>query len=387
MSDRPAVLVLGTADWDQPIATNQHYVARALAEELDVTFVESIGLRRPELSARDVRRVVARVRGARSDLAPRARPAGMAVLSPTVVPHHTGPVRALNARLLRRLVEPWLRRPGPRVLWAYSPVTYGLERLADVTVYHCVDLLAEVPGISADAVGAGERALAGAGAVAVASSPVVREHLERVGFAAPLLWPNVADVATITAARPADPAAGRSARAVFAGNLSPTKVDFALLRALVEAGVDLHLAGPVAEGGGAAGAEVASLVRSGATHHGLLSLDELARLYWTATVGLVPYLLNPYTTGVSPLKTFEYLAAGLHVVSTPVPAVTPVQGDVTVASTTAGYVDAVRLAVDPDPASLDRRSTLARAHGWDLRGAQARALVAQHVGAREHSDG
>ena len=57
---------------------------------------------------------------------------------------------------------------------------------------------------------------------------------------------------------------------------------------------------------------------------------ELAHLYRQCTVGLIPYVVNDYTQGVSPLKTYEYLAAGLCVVSTGVPSVSPVAGDVVV---------------------------------------------------------
>jgi teichuronic acid biosynthesis glycosyltransferase TuaH len=52
-ADTVNVLVLGTAEWNSPIATNQHYVVRELARAHDVRFVESMGLRRPRLDGRD----------------------------------------------------------------------------------------------------------------------------------------------------------------------------------------------------------------------------------------------------------------------------------------------------------------------------------------------
>jgi glycosyltransferase involved in cell wall biosynthesis len=377
--DEPWVLVLGTADWDQPIATNQHFVTRELAREFRVTFVESLGLRRPQVSRRDLRRVRRRLTGARTGAVSRPRPDGVEVLSPRLVPVHVGPVRGFNRAALHRLVGRWSGHRGPRVLWTYSPQTYGLETSA-ATMYHCVDLLAEVPGIPPRVVLDGERQLSGSGAQAAACTELVRDHLRTVGFADPMLWPNVADVDVYRdAAARSEPVRGR---AVFAGNLSPSKVDFGLLEAVARAGVDLHLAGPVAEGGGSAGVEVRRLAAAGATVHGVLAPVELAELYAGATVGLIPYVLNPYTRGVSPLKTYEYLAAGLCVVATPLPGVQPLDGDVLVRSGQE-FVDAVvEHAAVPAAAVVDRRVGEAEQHSWTARGEVVRATVRRLVEAR-----
>ncbi|MBO9553127.1 glycosyltransferase [Cellulomonas sp.] len=377
----PWVLVLGTADWDQPIATNQHFAARELAREFRVTFVESLGLRRPQLSARDLQRV--RRRLTRGRTAPggarRDRPPGLDVVSPVILPYHRGPSRAVNRRVLHRSVAPWVRHPGPRVLWTYSPETYGLESVASGALYHCVDLLAEVAGISATVVERGERRLVGCGARAAATSDVVHDHLRRAGFADVLRWPNVADVAVF---RDGSRTLGERhpGRAVFAGNLTASKVDFALLERLAGSGTDVHLAGPVAQGGGSAGAELRRTLDAGATYHGMLEPEQLADLYRSASVGLIPYLSNPYTRGVDPLKTYEYLAAGLAVVSTPLPSVREVDGDVVVRPADDGYVDAVaRYGSEPDAAVRARRLALAEEHSWERRGTELRAVARELV--------
>jgi hypothetical protein len=163
---------------------------------------------------------------------------------------------------------------------------------------------------------------------------------------------------------------------VFAGNLSRNKVDFELLHVLVRAGLDVHLAGPIAEGGGGAQDAVAQLTAEGAVYHGLLDPTSLAELYWTSSVGLIPYELNEYTRGVSPLKTYEYLAAGLAVVSTPLPSVPEVDGAVVVAASRDDFVRAVighAAATNSDVHSS--RVLLAAGHGWASRGEQARELV------------
>ncbi|WP_172657625.1 glycosyltransferase family protein [Demequina maris] len=175
-------------------------------------------------------------------------------------------------------------------------------------------------------------------------------------------------------------AESRLERAVFAGNLSSSKVDFQLLGMLLEAGVELVLAGPISEGGGDDRDAVDELLRRGASYVGQLPLNELGRLYRTSTVGLIPYELNPYTRGVNPLKTYEYLASGLAVVSTAVPAVEPRSSDVTVAADADSFVAAVKTAIHhPDEATVARRGHLAASHGWRQRGVAARALVSESL--------
>ncbi|MGR6317644.1 glycosyltransferase [Micromonospora soli] len=376
------VLMLGTAEWDAPIATNQHYVARELARTTTVTFVESLGLRRPRLNRNDVVRMAGRVRkavGEREAPAHRPRPAGAQIVSPLVLPVHRAPTRPLNRALLRRATGRWLTSARPRVLWTFTPVTYGLEEAADVVVYHCVDLLATFPGVDGVAVARGERRLSARTAVAIATSTAVHQHLVTAGFPRVELLPNVADVSVFTGA--SRPAAERRPAVLFSGNLTVHKLDMRLLEAVATAlrgHGELLLAGPLAAGGGSFDAELRRLQELGARHVGVLTPAQLAELAGTCAVGLIPYEINDYTRGVSPLKCFEYLSSGLAVLSTRLPAVTELAR--TNSHVTAAEADdfpaRLRELLQPvtDPV-LDARMASAAEHGWAGRGALLRDLL------------
>lgn len=279
----------------------------------------------------------------------------------------------MNARLLNGDGGLWSQVRPIDMLWTFAPVTYGLGEGIPV-VYHCVDLYAEVPGIDAGVVADGERKLAAAGALAIGTSPVVVEHLRDVGFEAVLEWPSTAHVQPFL-----DAAAVRSGprrpSALFAGSLRADKVDFALLSALVNAGVELHLAGPLTEGGTDGRALLDSLTRLGAIYHGTLGPAELADLATRCTVGIIPYVLNPYTLGVSPLKTFEYLGAGLGVVATALPGVSPVAGHVWVESSAEAFVQRVRQASRLSETEIDARRRIAAPWTWDGRRADIADVV------------
>jgi len=377
------VLVLGTAEWDAPIATNQHYVARELARTADVVFVESLGLRRPTLRRDDVLRMASRVRRAfagQPDRVRRARPERTSVVSPLVVPLHRAPTRPLNRAILRRAAGEWLRTAAPRVLWTFTPVTYGLEADADVVVYHCVDLLGTFPGVDAVAVAHGERLLSSRDVVAIATSRAVEEHLRAVGFPRVVLLPNVADVSMF--ARASRPAAQRRPAVLFAGNLSVHKLDVTLLEDIATGLRDrgeLLLAGPLGAGGGGFGAQLRRLESLGARYLGILTPEQLAEVAGACAVGLIPYAINEYTRGVSPLKCFEYLASGLAVLSARVPAVEEVaqaNPHVVIADAT-DLTDALHRALGPvTDETIEDRLASATSHGWHERGRVLRDLLA-----------
>ncbi len=390
LGDTPVanVLILGTAEWDSPIATNQHYVARELARTTKVTFVESLGLRRPKLRRDDVVRMASRVRRAFGDReetsARRPRPVGAQIVSPLVLPVHRAPTLPVNRALLRRATSDWLASPRPRVLWTFTPVTYGLENAADVAVYHCVDLLATFPGVDGVAVGRGERSLSSRAAVAIATSKAVQEHLATTGFPRIELLPNVADVSVFTAA--SRPAAERRPAVLFSGNLTVHKLDLRLLESVATAlsgRGELLLAGPLAAGGGNFDAELRRLEQLGARHLGVLTPSQLAEVAGTCAVGLIPYSINDYTRGVSPLKCFEYLSSGLAVLSTGLPSVTELartNPSVTVAEADDFAARVVELLQPVGDNVVTERMTSAAEHGWEGRGAILRRLLETELG-------
>jgi hypothetical protein len=321
-------------------------------------------------------------------LARRPRPERTRVVSPLVVPLHRAPTRPINRALLRRATSAWLTSTSPRILWTFTPVTYGLEAVADVVVYHCVDLLGTFPGVDAWAVARGERLLAASGAVAIATSAAVEDHLRAQGFPRVILLPNVADVSVFADA--GRPSAERRPAVLFAGNLSVHKLDIPLLESIatcLRGYGELLLAGPLGAGGGGFSRELRRLESLGARHLGVLTAEQLAGVAGTCTVGLIPYAVNDYTRGVSPLKCFEYLASGLAVLSTRLPMVeglTRVNSHVVTADATDLPARLPDLLRPVDDETIASRVATATAHGWDERGRVLRDLLASELSGRRH---
>lgn len=82
-------------------------------------------------------------------------------------------------------------------------------------------------------------------------------------------------------------------------------------------------------------------------------------------VGVIPFRADdPFVQGINPNKVYQYLAAGLPVITTPVLDLQESAPDLLFATTTDELTCALERALDA-PADRARRRALARAHDWD----------------------
>ena len=368
------IVCLGFAEWDAELWTNQQHLMARLARRNRVLFVESLGLRRPRLAGRDLRRMARRV--GRAVAGARAVD-GLHVLSPMVIPIHGRPrIRTLNAGLLRTQVGRAARSLGLErpLLWSYVPqADWLVETLRpSAIIYHCVDDIAAQKGVQAAAFRSAETHFAARADLVLASAPALAERMrtlnDRVFYA-----PNVADTerfATALHDGPTDAAIAAlpRPRIVFTGAVVATKLDLDLLGGVARTRPDwtIALVGPV--GAGDPRTDISSIERLPNVHLlGARSYDALPQVLRGADVALVPYAINELTRSVFPMKIYEYLAAGLAVVTTPLPALAQTSG-VFVAADTPATVAAIERALAEDgPEARLARSRAVRGNSWDAR--------------------
>jgi teichuronic acid biosynthesis glycosyltransferase TuaH len=84
-------------------------------------------------------------------------------------------------------------------------------------------------------------------------------------------------------------------------------------------------------------------------------------------VGLIPYVRVRHTVGSNPAKLYEYLAAGVPVVTTDLPLLRYFSDVISVASDSASFLSSVQVAIEngKDPEDARRRRKVATLHSYD----------------------
>jgi glycosyltransferase involved in cell wall biosynthesis len=300
------------------------------------------------------------------------------VLSPVIVPLHTNRVvRALNSELLTRYVSWAVRRLGLRrpVLWSFVPQAEVLLDRFEFSqiLYYTDDDYPAKAGIDAESFLAAERRFAPRADVILASAPelVTRMRALNDNVFAQALEPGAID---------AELAALPGPRIVFIGAILAAKIDLELVIALARLRPQWSFAfvGPIGPGDPRTNVDslrdVPNIQLLG--HRPYEQLPDVLR---GADATIVPYLLDGEMRSVFPMKTYEYLAAGRPVVSTPLETLEDVP-EVIKAATAEEFAARLQEAIEGDTEALrTERSRGAQSHSWESRLDQiAVALRASH---------
>jgi glycosyltransferase involved in cell wall biosynthesis len=364
-------VLLYAPPWAGPTRFSKHHLASYLARRgARVLYVEApltpLGLKRG-------RRFVA-------DLRATLRPPAM-VDDHLWVRRHFTPVpyhavtrltsrRAAN-RLGQALLAPVLRRDFAQLGLRLPVLIAGLPHAADVlgrlpsqlVVYHCADDYASVRGFPST-LPALEADLCRRADLVVTTSETLCQT--RAQFNPHTYWiPNGADIEHFST--PATPAPelskARGPIVGFVGGLSEW-VDLDLVASLARQRPEwtFVLVGPASIDTSAIGSlpNVRLL--------GPRAYADLPAYLAAMDIGLIPFKRTEVTFHADPIKAYEYLAAGLPVVATDMPALRRLSRVVSLADSAEGFVDAIQsaIAAGRDSGRAERQAEAQR-HSWTSR--------------------
>jgi glycosyltransferase involved in cell wall biosynthesis len=276
------------------------------------------------------------------------------------------------------------------VIWAGTPspaLVAALDRLPSrLLVYDCLDAVAAFrPG--QPEVEAAEATLARRADVVLATSPELEARMRRHNPRT-VLVPNAADYdhfsrRVAAAELPAELRGLPRPLIGYVGELAAW-FDTDLIQGLARRHPEwsIVLVGP-------ATAEVRRALPDANVHFlGRRPYSELPRYLAGFDCCLIPFRACPLTAAVSPVKLYEYLAAGKPVVSTPLPSVLPFAKEVLVAADER-FLEAVEEAVTGrnDVVASEARRRRARAHTWDQRVARILEALQAAEAARPGAEG
>jgi glycosyltransferase involved in cell wall biosynthesis len=325
-----ACILFSTADWDSPYWTNKQHTAKQFAQSgVLVLYVESIGLRRPNLgSVIDLRRIIRRL--ARWFDGVHCVEKNIYVLSPLVFPflHRYDAIKWINGVLVKAAITSFMKNQyledSETIIWTYHPYSKRLMPRGNYlsVIYHCVDNLGSIPNIDGDDFNKEERQFLEKAHIVFVTSLELFRHCSAYNQNTHY-YSNVVDFDHFSKAHnsneiPYDIVKIPRPIIGYVGSLSDLKVDFSLLFevALKSENCELVLIGLEREGQSDPYLKKLKTLKN--VHLlGYKKYKELPSYLKYFDVGLLPALRNDYTKSMFPMKYYEYIAAGVPVVSTP----------------------------------------------------------------------
>ncbi|HTX68666.1 MAG TPA: glycosyltransferase [Thermoleophilia bacterium] len=278
----------------------------------------------------------------------------------------------------------WMTMPGP-LMWPR-------DRESAVLVYDCMDRWSDFPDILSDAderrlVAEQERQLLAAADVVFCSAAGLFESKRRMVSGAIHLVRNGADVEHFVSRGRSVPTDMVQLPRPIVGYVGAVAdwIDFELLRAVARLRPQWSfvLIGPVFKGMRMGDTTVLRPILDVANVYllGPRAYEEVPAYLEAFDVATIPFKLNGLTEDTNPIKVYEYLAAGVPVVSTPLPEVLSLPG-VGVASTAAEFVEQCEIAsrVRSDADALPERVGTAVRNSWEARAEVAWAAISEFTG-------
>ena len=358
--DRTIVCIASSWDYDP---TSKHQIMKILARRNMVVWVNHHGTRRPKATIADCRAVGSVLRRVARGVQHVNH--NMVQVTPVVIPGASAAAcRTFNRRMLVSCIRRGLRalrgaRQRPIQVWSFAPdVPYLVGALGEERfVYYCVDEFSEFEGVDRRRIQSVEVELLESADVVIASSERLQQSKSPIRPDIALVRHGVDYDHFATAWRtsletPTDLADIAQPIFGFFG-LIHHWIDRALLAevARLRPSYSFVLIGECAD-------DVAMLESRPNVH--LLGRRPYAALpaYCRAfTAGLMPFARTKLTEHVNPIKMREYLAAGLPVISTPLPEARLYPQAVTVVDTPEQFAEACDREVRR--AGTDRTATIA----------------------------
>lgn len=100
---------------------------------------------------------------------------------------------------------------------------------------------------------------------------------------------------------------------------------------------------------------------------GTFPFEEMPRVMSAFDVCMVPHVVSPFTESLSPLKLYEYLAAGLPIAATPVPGFRDYSQWIHLADSPEAMIEAIAKALKEPKRNRKQRQAIAEIHSWDAR--------------------
>lgn len=351
--------------------TSKHHVMRELAKTRHVLWVNWHASRRPSLNRRDLRGIVHKLKQIGRGVTKVSD--RLWVMTPFVLPLPSSRLARRINRFLVALQLRWVLRrlPAQRQLWSFTPdVADLLGKFGEKErVYYCVDEFSAFPGYDVETIRGLEKRMCESSDLVITTSGRLYETKRPLNPETTIYVPH-----GVLYERFAQAASPDYPEADDIRHLPRPRVGFF---GLLHEWWDLDLMAEIAKRKpewsfvfvGQADCDISRFQDVPNMHFvGRRAHEDLPAYCRSFDVAVIPHKLNELTRSMNPIKLLEYLAAGLPVVSSPLPEAAAYSPDVCCAQGVDEWVAALTAAIgDRNITSDRRRSRLASGEDWSVR--------------------
>tara|TARA_S200000501_G_scaffold152435_1_gene143720 strand:- start:435 stop:1595 length:1161 start_codon:yes stop_codon:yes gene_type:complete len=320
-------LIISTADWDSPIQTNKQYVSKEIAKLGNrVLYIESLGVRKIQIKKKDILRIFKRI--INNLLIIKQKEKNIWVLSFILFPGATNKRIILINKIIfnfNLFIAMKLLKFKKDYLWTYNPLTslYLDINKFNSSIYHAVDAIEYQPFMPKDLIKRQEIILSKkVDKIFVTSKNIInklKKYNSNISY-----FGNVCDyehfsksLSTHIDDIPPDIKSISKPIIGFIGSISEYKLNYKLIYDVAKSLKEINFVfiGPTDDS---------------VNHSNLSRIKNLKNVYLLGfrkykdlpsycaffDVAWLPLIHNNYTKSMFPMKFFEYLAAGLPIVST-----------------------------------------------------------------------
>lgn len=379
-------LIVFSDEWGRHPSSCEHIVKILLGYGNRVIWVNTIGMRTPQLTLYDMFRSIEKLARwvKNASIKQRRHSDKLTVLDPIMLPYNNIPIiRHLNKLSVNRSLTTAINYAecnNPIVVASVTNVAdyVGLCN-ASAVVYYCVDDYVEWPGIDKRLVVEMEENLLKASDLVLATADDLCRKKERAGKT-PYFLPHGVDFDHFNVSRsflsPSELLRGIKPPIIgFFGAISAW-LDFELLEYTATARPDWSfvLIGPVDTDAGKL-CNIPNIHLVGKVPYG-----ELPRQAIHFDVGIIPFVINELTISVNPLKLIEYFACGVPVVSTDLPEVRKFDEITYIANDPSSFVACIAKALlEDNEEKRQKRKSIASAYSWEAVTERFSTLVETYV--------
>jgi len=358
-------------DWFAENRTSSHHIARRLAKLVPVLYVETPGIRAPQATGRDLRKIARKLR---TTFEPPRKIGEQFYLATTPqVPFRSLPfIDAINRSLGVVLTRRAMRKVGAErwISWFVVPHPEAMaRRLGEkLTVYYCIDDYAAFPGMDAARIQAADDRLTRRADLVFVASPALLDAKRKLN-ANIFFSPHGVDFDLFSQA--SDP--GIEAAPETRSLSRPVIGYFGVLGDWIDYDLVVWLARQrpqwtilfvgFTSGDVTPLRECSNVVLAGAKPY-----EELPRWAHAFDVAIYPNKLTRQTKHANPLKIREYLATGKPIVSITTPVTIQFKDLIHLADTKEDYLAAIERALTEDTGERrTARMNAVAATSWDAR--------------------